>query len=248
MQNLCEKGERALLVSKALEYWKRLGRCFVEAKKSISEELRQIETIVRDQEVLKRSYESETLTLIDSISKSSIVHEHIVDALSPNSGIPYKSMVKYLNAMINNVNYFLSQLWTFKLALRNVSLDKPLDYKFPIEIGTELSPDINHLSDGQTEALNLMWVLSILLQMKILNKIPFFGDELGRTMDQVHRQHLLDFLNQLIDSKLIDQLFLINHYAALSNGFTDSDIIVLDNTNLAEMPPEVNRNCRIVRY
>ena len=46
----------------------------------------------------------------------------------------------------------------------------------------------------------------------------------------------------------MEQLFLINHYAALSSGFTGSDVIVLDDTNLAELPPEVNRNCHIVRY
>ena len=67
-------------------------------------------------------------------------------------------------------------------------------------------------------------------------------------MDPVHRQHLLDFLNKLIEGNLVEQLFLINHYAALSSGFTGSDVIVLDDTNLAELPPEVNRNCHIVRY
>ena len=230
------------------EYWKKLGRQFVEAKRSISEELRNIESIIREQEVLKQSYEAETLKLIDTISETSILNEKVMEALSPNSGIPHKSMVKYLNAMINNVNYFLSQLWSFKLAIKPINLDQPLDYKFPIEIGMDTAPDINHLSDGQTEAVNLMWVLSIMLQMKMLNKIPLFGDELGRTMDPVHRQHLLDFLNKLIEGNLVEQLFLINHYAALSSGFTGSDVIVLDDTNLAELPPEVNRNCHIVRY
>ena len=247
-QNLYEKGERAILVHQAIEYWKKLGRQFVEAKRSISEELRNIESIIREQEVLKQSYEAETLKLIDTISETSILNEKVMEALSPNSGIPHKSMVKYLNAMINNVNYFLSQLWSFKLAIKPINLDQPLDYKFPIEIGMDTAPDINHLSDGQTEAVNLMWVLSIMLQMKMLNKIPLFGDELGRTMDPVHRQHLLDFLNKLIEGNLVEQLFLINHYAALSSGFTGSDVIVLDDTNLAELPPEVNRNCHIVRY
>ena len=247
-QNLYEKGERAILVHQAIEYWKKLGRQFVEAKRSISEELRNIESIIREQEVLKQSYEAETLKLIDNISETSILNEKVMEALSPNSGIPHKSMVKYLNAMINNVNYFLSQLWSFKLAIKPINLDQPLDYKFPIEIGMDTAPDINHLSDGQTEAVNLMWVLSIMLQMKMLNKIPLFGDELGRTMDPVHRQHLLDFLNKLIEGNLVEQLFLINHYAALSSGFTGSDVIVLDDTNLAELPPEVNRNCHIVRY
>ena len=245
---LYEKGERALLVTNAIDYWKKLGRSFVEVKHSISEELRNIESIVREQEIIKHTYESETLHLIDTLSKDAIAYEKIVDALSPNSGIAHKSMVKYLNAMINNVNYFLSQLWTFKLAIKNVPLDKPLDYRLPIEIGTEVAGDINHLSDGQTEAVNLMWVLAILLQTKMLDKIPFFADEIGRAMDPVHRQHLLDFLNKLIDSKLVSQLFLVNHYAAISNGFTDSDIILLDGTNIPELPPEVNRHVRIVKY
>lgn len=247
-QRIYDKGERAILVSNAIEYWKQLGKALVEIKKELSAKIMNLKSIVHEQEVLKQTYESETLSLIDAISKDSITYEKIVFALSPNSGIPHGSMVKYLNSMINNANYFLSQLWTFKIALQSVPDDRPLDYKFPIELGNDIAGDINHLSDGQTEAVNLTWVLSILLQMKMLNHIPLFCDELGRAMDPTHRQHLLDFLNKLVDSKLIDQLFLVNHYAALSNGFTNCDVICLNTQNLTELPPEVNRRVRIVNY
>ena len=247
-QRVYDKGERAILVSNAIEYWKQLGKALVEIKKELSAKIMNLKSIVHEQEVLKQTYESETLSLIDAISKDSITYEKIVFALSPNSGIPHGSMVKYLNSMINNANYFLSQLWTFKIALQSVPDDRPLDYKFPIELGNDIAGDINHLSDGQTEAVNLTWVLSILLQMKMLNHIPLFCDELGRAMDPTHRQHLLDFLNKLVDSKLIDQLFLVNHYAALSNGFTNCDVICLNTQNLTELPPEVNRRVRIVNY
>lgn len=248
MERIYSRGERALLVSKAIEYWKRLGQYLFDCKKKINEELRDLETLVKDQEIIKHTYESETITLIDKIAHEKLIHEKICDALNPNTGIAFKSMVKYLNSIITNVNYFISQLWNFKLELPTLTLDQALDYNFKIRIGSDTAGDLSHLSDGQTEVVNFAWELAILLQMKTLNNIPLYADELGRAMDVTHRQKLLDFLKQLVDNKLVNQMFLINHYAALSDGFTNSDIIALDTTNLPDLPKEINQHVKIVRY
>lgn len=248
MLKIYSRGERALLVSKAIEYWHALGKHLFECKKKINEELRELESIVKEQEIIKHTYESETLTLIDKIAHERLIYEKLCDSLNPNTGLPFKSMVNYLNSIINNVNYFLGQLWNFKLDLPKFSLEEALDYNFKINIGSETVGDINHLSDGQTEVVNFAFELAILLQMKSLDKIPLYADELGRAMDPTHRLKLLNFLKQLVDSKLVNQIFLINHYAALSDGFTDSDIIALDTTNLPELPHDLNRHVHIVRY
>lgn len=241
------KGERALMVSKAVQYWSMLGKFLLELKKKVSEELRKIETIVRDQEVLLASYNNEIVVHISKIENDKKIYEHIEMALSPSTGMPHKSMVKYLNALIKNVNFFLSQIWSFKLRVLPIAEDQALDYGFKVEMVNGYG-DISQLSSGQTEILNFAWTMTILLQLKLLNKIPFFADELGRTLDPTHRQKLLIFLNNTVSSGLIEQLFLVNHYAAMITGFTDADIICLDDSNLIDLPQNVNENVQITHY
>ena len=244
-QRIFDRGERALIVAKALDYWKEIGRQFLIAKRVLSEELRKLETIVREQEVLQRTYQSETVGLISQIELDRQVYEKIELALSPNTGIPHKSMVRYLNALIHNVNYFLSQVWTYPMKLASVDPDQPLDYGFKIDISGDTINDINSLSEGQSEIINLVWVLTILLQMKMLDKIPLYADELGRAFDATHRMRLLKFLNQLIDNKYIEQLFLVSHYTEFTHGFTDADVIHFGNSS-SELPQGVNEHAHFV--
>lgn len=246
-QTIYTRGERALLVSKAIQYWTDLGKYFVSAKMSISEELRKLESLVRDQEVLRNTYNNETVSLIKGIETDKMLYEKIEMALSPTTGLPHRSMVRYLNALINNVNYFLSQIWSYKMRILPLENDQPLDYNFRIEKGfNDISNDISGLSDGQYEVVNLAWVLTILLQLKMLNKTPFFADEIGRTFDPVHRMQILTFLGQLIDNKIIEQLFIANHFALFTDGFHESDIICLNPENIPELPKTVNEHVRFL--
>ena len=245
LQASYQQGERALVIAQAITYWSSLGRKFTEAKSLIAEDLRKLETIVQEQQVLRKTYKSETLGLISGIEEDKKIYDLIAQALSPNSGFPHKSMVRYLNALINNVNYFLSQIWTYKLRLLPISQDVNLDYGFKIEVSNDVTPDISLLSEGQTEIVNLVWVLTILLQMKMLNKIPLYADELGRAFDATHRFKLLGFLNQLIDSKYIEQMFLVSHYSVFTTGFTDSDVICLSPDQTTDLPQGVNEHVKL---
>ena len=134
------------------------------------------------------------------------------------------------------------------MKLDSVDEGKPLDYGFPISIKSEHNKDISCTSDGQAEVIDLVWVLTILLQMKLLNKIPFFADEIGRCMDEVHRGKTLEFLNSIIDNGLVEQLFLINHYAAISNGFKDCNVVCLNSDNLTDLPTNTNQYVELVNY
>ena len=238
--------ERALLVKNAYRYWKTLENEYEEIQRKIQEELRTLETLVKEQEMIRNTYETEILKNIESITAKKNVLDRIETALSPNTGIPHRSMVKYLNTMINNVNYFINGIWSYKMSLSSISDDDILDYGFPITIGSELNKDISCTSDGQAEIIDLVWVLTILLQMKLLNKIPFFADEVSRCMDEYHRGRTLTFLNSMIDTELVEQLFIINHFAAISDGFKNSNVICLNSDNLTDLPSHTNEHVTIV--
>ena len=247
-QEKYSRAERNILIKNAYKYWNGLKNYYNQIQINVREELRTIETIVKEQELIHHTYKTEILPFIEKINKEKSIYERLELALSPNSGIPHRSMVRYLNTMIHNVNYFLSQIWAYQMKLVSVDENSPLDYGFPITIKNETNKDINCTSDGQAEVIDLVWVLTILLQMKLLNKIPFFADEIGRCMDEVHRQKTLDFLNSLIDNRLIEQLFLINHYAAISNGFKECNVICLNSDNLTDLPNNTNEHVKIEYY
>lgn len=240
-QKIYNKGEQALLVSKAIEYWKNLGRVCLEVKSEISEELRKIESLVREQETVSHVYTQEIAPMIKSAEENRRIYEKLELALSPTTGIPHRSMVKYLNALINNVNAFISQMWTYRMKLFNIKEDEPLDYNFRLEIKNEVAGDINVLSKGQKEIMDLSWILTILLQLRMLNNVPLFGDELGSSLDTAHRNKLIKFLGQLLDNKLIDQIFLVSHFALFTDGFSSRDIVCLNGDNLSDLPQETNR-------
>ena len=155
-------------------------------------------------------------------------------------------MVRYLNALISNVNYFISQVWSYRLRILPLDEEQPLDYGFRVEAGSEVIADISLLSDGQMEIVNLSWVLTILLQMKILDKIPLFADEIGRTFDPTHRVRMLTFLGQLVDNKIVAQLFIVNHHALFTDGFKESDIIMLSTDDITELPSNTNQHVRML--
>ena len=84
--------------------------------------------------MIRNTYETEILKNIQIISDQKNVLDRLETALSPNSGIPHRSMVKYLNVMINNVNYFLSNIWSYRMKIDAVSEDEVIDYGFHIQI------------------------------------------------------------------------------------------------------------------
>jgi hypothetical protein len=247
-KDIYTKGERALLVKNAYKYWKALQNEYEEIHRRIQEDLRNLDSLVKEQEMIRNTYETEILKNIQIISDQKNVLDRLETALSPNSGIPHRSMVKYLNVMINNVNYFLSNIWSYRMKIDAISEDEVIDYGLPIQIGNENNKDISCTSDGQAEVIDLVWVLTILLQMKLLDKIPFFADEISRCMDDYHRGRTLEFLNSMIDSGLVEQLFIINHFAAISNGFKDCNVICLNSDNITDLPANTNNNVTIVNY
>ena len=240
--------ETKYIVSQAIGYWVDVLDRLTKCKADISEQLRRIETIVKDQELIRHSYHTEIVSTLGKVEHEKLIYEQMEQALSPSTGIPYKSMVTYLNTLIEHVNYFLSQIWTQHLQIQYISDSTPLDYSFKVETSDEVSTDMSTLSDGQTEILNFIWILTILLQLKLLDNIPLYGDELGRALDTTHRAKLLTFLSGLIDSKIINQLFLINHYALFTEGFKERNVLCLHPDNVGELPSDVNASMQITYY
>lgn len=248
LQKECEEGYKALQVNKACEFWEHVASDVNTIIIALDEELRELDSLVREQDSLLHTYQDEILVQLKKISYEKRLYEKLEKALSPTQGLPYKSMLRYMNVLINNVNYFIGQIWSYPLVIKNYVEGDKLDYTLGVKVGCEISKDISQLSDGQAEVVNLCWVVAILLQLKLLNKIPFYADEITRCMDNYHRTKTVEFLNSLLQNQLIEQCFIINHFVSVSEGFKDSNIICLSPDNLTDIPDNANRNVTMVPY
>lgn len=246
--NQYDRVERILIVNKVYAYWNDLYSKLNDYANKLDRELRDLDTLVDTQDKLRYSYQNEVLTQIEQIAKDKSVYEKLELALSPNAGIPHKYMVGYLNTLIKNVNHFLSKIWSYPFAIEPIKEDSVIDYTLPVRVCNEVNKDINMLSDGQSEIMNLLWVLTILLQMKLLNQVPFYADEITRCMDNYHRTKTIEFLNSLLDNKLIEQCFIINHFVSVSEGFKNCNIVCLSVDNLSDVPENANKNVNIINY
>ena len=66
-------------------------------------------------------------------------------------------------------------------------------------------------------------------------------DETGRTFDAVHRNRLMGYIKLLVETGQASQLFLVNHFASFSGGFTNAEFCVLDDQNVS-LPSTYNEH------
>lgn len=247
-KNIYDQGYDALIVKNAIDYWEKIKQILINFANSSDLELSDLHRTVEEQNQLQHTYTTEVLAQLKKATQEKSIYEKLTLALSPTKGIPYKSMLKYMNVLINNVNYFISQIWSYPLAVKSLVEGDNLDYTLAVKVGSEVNKDISQLSDGQSEVMNLAWVITILLQLKLLNKIPFYADEITRCMDGYHRNRTISFLNKLMDSKLIEQLFVINHFVSVTEGFKTCNIVCLSTDNLTDVPENANEHVTITAY
>lgn len=202
-----------------------------------------LDRIVREQNELLGIY-NDILLQITDLEKNKVNHEHIEIALSPTSGLIHRSMVEFLNGVVENVNRTLESIWSYPLALNKFDEDSELTYDFKVTMGThDVAGDISQMSDGQTEIINLAFTIQLLAHAGVLNSIPFFTDEIGRTFDSTHRGKILSLLESLILTCDVPQIFVIHHSSLLTQGFVDSDIIHLG--PIETLPDNANEHVKL---
>lgn len=212
---------------KTIEEYRKFSLVLQDIKNRIEEELRHIENTIKQQDNLFSRYTEEVIKQIALIESKKYKFMGIEKKLSPNSGIPHKHLITFLNGLIHNVNYFISQVFSYDFTVSKLNENTPVDFNLEITVGDVKIKDISLLSKGQKEMMNLAWTLSILLQKKMLDKYPLILDEVGGSFDPFHQLSLLEFLKSLYEKRLISQMFMVNHQAIYSDGFNNADMICL---------------------
>lgn len=203
-------------------------------KQTAVSRLSQIDSALREQETIRSRYEEEIVSEISTIEAEKKEWEVMENALAR---IPNRYSTTFLNNVFGVMNSFISKVFTYPFKVTTLSANSPLTYKFEVKNKGSKLPDMSDGSDAQEEMLNLAFNLAIRYQLKLMD-YPIHLDEVGRTFDPLHKQKLLDLLRYLIDNGIVSQMFLINHHAAIHEGLTNSETLVLDPSNV--MVPEIH--------
>ena len=220
-------------ISHAIKHYSQIHRALTNVKNNYLEKLAIATHTINEQDRLKARYEEEVNVNLKTLEKEYEEYSFLEKATSPNSGLPHQYLVIVLNSLITNMNYFIKMVFNYKFEICALSLDKPVDFKFSAIVGNNEVPvpDIATCSTAQKEMINLAFKLAAMIQLKSTD-YPIVLDEIGRTFDEYHKQKLLEFVRNIIDTKTIAQLVLINHHAVLHEGLQGSEVLVLDDTNV----------------
>lgn len=171
----------------------------------------------------------------------------LTDNMSPKTGLIADVMLGFIQNFVDMMNDIINSVWTYPMMLhpcQNVNDD--LDYKFKVSI--KASPhqiaDIAELSTAQTDIVNFAFKL-IVAESLGLDDYPMYLDELAAQMDDQHRINMMRAINDLVESKRCSQMFFISHYAAQHGVFVNSEVCMLDQANIVNIPREYNKHVKM---
>lgn len=196
--------------------------------------------VLQSKRTEKQSIENILKDLESSQKALEIDHEAyalLADELSPVDGLIAEQLTGFIESFVAHINQVIQNIWTYDLRVLPCGLDGgDLDYKFPLFVKHEgqdnTAPDIGKGSEAQVEVVNLAFRLVAMVYLG-LEEYPVYLDEIGRSFDEQHRSNVMAFIKKLVDTGNYTQLFLVSHYAAQYGAFTQSEILVLDGSNVS---------------
>ena len=223
-----ERLQAKIIVTAVVEFVKNEIAEMQEKKSRISEKLRELDAIVREQEGLRLRLHEEILPTTDKIKKDLFKWGLIEEELSPVSGLPKRIMTTYINGIFKRANRFISQVWNYEMELVYLRDDIDCDYTFPVMInGDGIVKDISICSKGQKEIIDLALILSICTYRGYSIKFPLKLDEMSSGLSPDHNSKLFGFLGELFSRDEILQAFIVSHDPIVSNGFDQAGYVAL---------------------
>ena len=195
--------------------------------------LTELEKIIRYQGTLRFRYEEEVLSELSKIEKEMKDLEQIEKALIL---IPKESIIGFLNSVFTQANTIIESIWTIPLYIEPLTIEDPLNYEFYVSGDNESIREMSDCSEGQTEIIALAINLALRIRLNHLD-MPLALDEVGRALDEKHKERLIIILKELTQDKIISQLFLVSHHALIHEGFSENETFVIRDSNV--MVPEV---------
>jgi hypothetical protein len=173
----------------------------------------------------------------------------LVDELSPTEGLIAEQINAFMTSFVGSINQIISKIWTYDLQVLPCSLaDGELDYLFPLSVNLHdlTVPDVSKGSSSQVDIVNFAFKIVVMLFLD-MRDYPLYLDELAPSLDEQHRLNIIMFVKEFLEMRNASQLFMISHYAAMHGAFSQTDICVMDSTNVITLPEHFNQVVTIER-
>lgn len=164
-------------------------------------------------------------------------------ALSTTDGLIGRYLMGFMQVVVKFINAVIAEIWTYPLEVLPSRVEKDeLDYKFPLSVndGAVVAPDIGRGSSSQRDIVNFAFKLLVMKFLK-LDHYPLYLDEFGNTFDEQHRFNLIPFINRMVETGQVNQVFYISHFNTVHGAFNQADVCVLDPTNIT-VPKDYNQH------
>jgi len=222
------------------EYLHKLMNIMNRMLNDIRAELMTIAKITKDQESIITRLDNEINIQIEKTRKKYEASKKIEETL-------FQLQVEYTRSFVNNViesmNYFISLVFAYPMEIHKFDDDKDIDFQFSISVKDWVKiKDISTCSSGQKCVIDLAFNLALILELK-LHDYALYVDELDSALDSVHKQRLLELFKALLDKKIVNQLFVVNHNTDSYEGFL-GEYVVIDSTNIV-VPAVFNNHVKI---
>lgn len=229
------------------EYLRYLQTCVLPAfntqKQELDNQIYSLTNQLKEQETLKARYTEEITTLIETIEKRQKVYNYLEIGLNPESGMPHHHTLQFINAILENVNFILSKIWTYPIQLELLKESDDVSCDFMARCNNKQPGPISRLSKSQQAAINFAFYPALVFAANG-NDFPMFFDECDDGFDPRHKQTLLEWLNGYMDSQYAPQLWMIYHDPTLYSGFLYKDVVCLKKDNI-QLPQEINLYTKI---
>lgn len=160
----------------------------------------------------------------------------VVQTFSPKEGLIAEQLAGDIGCLVAQLNSIIASVWTYDMKVLSCGIEQAeLDYRFPVEFSLAAgwsSKDVSKTSKGQKQMFDIAFHLTVMMYLGLEN-YPLFLDEPGEGFDEQHRINLMSFVKQLMDMNQFSQLFMVSHYASSHGSFTNAEVLVLDETNIA---------------
>lgn len=214
--------------------------------KELKQEMSELESVVGTVRIQKAIVEGLKKTVLEAKFEQDL-HRIMTNELSPDDGLIGDMLKNFLVPFSENITAVIDSVWTYPLqVLPCISSKDGLDYKFPIKAydGKILIPDISEGSDAQVDIINFAFKY-MLIKIRQLQGLPLILDEAISKMDEVHRVEMIRVIESMVESNQCSQMFFISHYASQNNSFPNSEICIMDASNIIQLPTIYNKHVKI---
>lgn len=187
---------------------------------------------------------------IEVLNKEEEVAKHLVNELSPTSGLIAEGLLGFIRFFLKRMNGIVKKIWSYSMVVESCHVGDEgveLDYKFPVSVPNSTKPikDVEFGSTGMKEVFDLSFKLCA-MHFLGLDHIPLVLDEFGRTMDKAHKEQATRFIQNYVNQLSHTQLFMVSHDLLQYGSISNVDICVLCGTNIV-VPDKCNQHV-VIEY